>query len=218
MIQNRLLPVVLACLALCACDSKSTQSPTAGQGLGGLSSNPTSIPGKSAAMGKDAAAKIQGAQDAAANAANQITGQAESEVVIGGVKFAVPQTWKSITPSSTMTKATYTTPGGGQCNFSTAGGDVASNINRWRTQMTDASGQQVQGDVSEHTVAGFKVYIFKASGTYAAMSGGKQADTAFRGAIVQMPAQSVFVRLTGPAAQIGQSDEAWEQMVMSMGR
>lgn len=181
---------------------------------------PTSIPGKSAAMGKDVARGIQGAQDDAANAANQISGQGGSEVVVGGLKFAVPTDWKSVAPSSTMTKATYMIPSAGnaQCNFSTAGGDVASNIHRWKTQITDASGQPVEGETSEHTVAGMPVTIFKATGTYAGMSGPKQANTAFRGAIVKAPAGMVFVRLTGPAGSIASVDAQWESMVLGFGK
>lgn len=202
-----------------ACEEKAPP-PSAGssnnQPLGNMRDTPTSIPGKSAAMGKDAARGIQGAQDAAANAANQITGQSGAEMVVGGLKFPIPSDWKSVTPSSSMTKATYMIPGAGnaQCNFSTAGGDVASNLNRWRTQITDASGQQVEGETTEHTVAGIPVTIFKATGTYATMSGAKQPNTAFRGAIIKAPAGLVFVRLTGAAATIGPADGQFEQTVL----
>lgn len=208
---------ILACVG--GCEQKTPAPPATGssnQPLGGLASNPTSLPGRSAQAGKNAAAGIQNQQDAAANAANQITGQSAGEVVVGGLKFAVPEGWTATKPASNFVTATYMIPSAGnaQCNFSTAGGDVASNINRWRTQITDADGKQVEGEVSEHTVAGMSVTIFKATGTYATMSGGKQANTAFRGAIVKMPSQSVFVRLTGPADQVAGVDAAWQQMVL----
>ena len=214
--------VAASLLTVVGCESKTPPppSPSSGQGLKHLASNPPSIPGKSAAMGKGAAAGIQKNQDDAANAANQISGQSGAEFVIGGVKFAVPEGWKSVPPSSSMTKATYiiADAGNAQVNFSTAGGDVPSNIERWKKQITDESGQPVSGETSEHTVAGFRVYIYKATGTFASMTGGKQANTAFRGAIVQMPSQSVFVRLTGPADKIGSAESAWEQMVLGLTR
>ncbi len=210
-------------VVVAACEEKAPP-PSAGassnQPLGNLRESPSSIPGKSAAMGKDAARGIQGAQDAAANAANQITGQSGAEMVVGGLKFAIPSDWKSAPPSSSMTKATYMIPGAGnaQCNFSTAGGDVASNLNRWRTQITDASGQPVEGETSEHTVAGIPVVIFKATGTYTAMSGTKQPSTAFRGAIIKAPAGLVFVRLTGAAATIGPADQQFESIVLGFSK
>ena len=214
--------VTASLLAVVGCESKTPPPPTSssGQGLNNLSANPTSIPGKSAAMGKAAVAGIQKNQDDAANAANQISGQAGTEFVIGGVKFAVPEGWKSVAPSSPMTKATYiiANAGNAQVNFSTAGGDVPSNIERWKKQITDESGQPVSGETVEQTAAGYKIYIYKATGTFASMTGGKQSNTAFRAAIVQMPSQSVFVRLTGPADTIGPAEAAWEQMVLGLTR
>jgi hypothetical protein len=225
MIQTRSLFVVFlaaSSFVVAGCEQKSSPPPTssAGQGLNNLASNPTSIPGKSAAMGKNAVAGIEARQDEAANAANQITGQGGAEFVIGGIKFAVPKEWKSVAPSSGMVKATYmiADAGNAQCNFSTAGGDVQSNIDRWRKQMTDAAGAPITGDVTEHSAGGFRVYLFKATGNYSSMSAGKQANTAFRGAIIQMPSESVFVRLTGPADKIGPAETAWEQMVLGLSR
>src|SRR5437868_7732802 len=102
---------------LAACENRTPAPPA---GISNLSSNPTSIPGKSAKMGKDVAGKIQGQQDIAANAANAISGQSSSEYVIGGLKFPIPEGWKSVAPSSSMTKATYviSAAGNAQCNFS----------------------------------------------------------------------------------------------------
>ena len=208
------------------CESKTTPPPvpapvssSSGQGLNNLASNPKSLLGKSAAAGRNAAAGIQNQQDIASNAANQISGQAATEFVIGGLKFAIPEGWKSVTPSSSMVKATYLIESAGaQVNFSTAGGDVGSNLDRWKKQITNGTGEPVEGEVVESTAIGFKVVIYKATGTYASMTGGKQANTSFRGAIIKMPVESVFVRLTGPAEKMGQVEGAWEQMVMGLAR
>ena len=226
MIQTRTFSAVIACLGLLGvmpgCEQKTPPPPSSssGQGINNLASNPQSILGKSAAMGKKAAAGIESRQDEAANAANQISGQGASEEVIGGLKFAIPEGWNKGTPSSSMVQATYTVPAAGnaQCNFSTAGGDVESNLDRWRSQLTNDSGQPVDGDVSQFEVGGYQVTIFRATGTYAAMGGHKQSNTAFRGAIIKMPAQGVFIRLTGPADNIGAADGAWEQMVRGFSR
>ncbi|HVU64613.1 MAG TPA: hypothetical protein VHC70_11595 [Phycisphaerales bacterium] len=208
--------------SLCACDrTPAPPSPTAGQGINNLSGNPTSIYGKSAKLGKDAAAGIQAQQDRAANAANQIMGQGASEQVVGGLKFAIPEGWKKGTPSSSMIAASYTVPSAGNavCTFTTAGGDVASNIERWKKQMTDASGQPIEGEVQQETAGGLRVTIYKATGTFSGgMTGSKQANTAFRGAIIQGPAEMVFVKLICPADHAGEVDSAWQQMVMGFGR
>lgn len=212
-------------MGLAGCEDKSAPPASAGstsnQPLGNLSGNPQSIPGKSAAMGKGAARGLQGAQDAAANAANDISGQSAGEVVVGGLKFAVPSGWTKGTATSQFTAASYQVPSAGSsalCNFSTAGGDVASNLNRWRTQIKDASGQQVDGETIEQTVAGMPVTIFKATGTYAGMSGAPQPNTAFRGAIIKAPSGLVFVRFTAPASSIGAADGEWENMVTGFSR
>lgn len=208
-------------LMLGACDQKTPAPPTTAgnnQPLGNLASNPQSVLGKSAQAGKNAAAGMQGAQDAAANAANQVSGQA-GELVVGGLKFNVPESWKAGTPSQ-FVKASYTVPNvsGALVNFSTAGGDVNSNLSRWRGQIKNADGQPATGDVSEHTVGGLGVTIYKATGTYEAMSGGKQPNTAFRGAIIKMPSQNVFVRLTVPADKAQMIDAEWERVVMGFGK
>lgn len=209
----KLLGILALSASLAACDrTPAPPSPTAGKGISNLSAAPTSIPGKSAKMGKDAAAGIQAQQDVAANAANQISGQGSSEEVVGGLKFAIPEGWTKGTPSSNMTKATYMVPGAGnaQCNFSTAGGDVASNVERWKKQISDANGKPVEGETIQEMAGGLRVTIFKANGTYTEMSGAKKMNTAFRGAIIQAPASTVFIRLTGPADKIGPADSAWE--------
>jgi hypothetical protein len=218
----KLFGVLALGASLAACDrTPAPPSPTAGKGISNLVDNPTSIPGKSAKMGRDVAAKIEAQQDAAANAANQISGQSGSEEVAGGLKFTIPEGWKKGTPSSSMVKATYAIPAAGnaQCTFATAGGDVASNLDRWKKQVTDASGNPVEGEVSQETAGGLRVTIYKATGTFSGgMSGAKQANTAFRGAIIQAPASTVFIKLTGPAEQIGPAESAWQQMVMGFSR
>lgn len=217
----KILGVVALAGSVAACDRTPAPPATAGKGISNLSSNPTSIPGKTAKMGKDAVGGIQARQDDAANAANQITGQSSGEQVVGGLKFAIPEGWKKGTPSSTMLAASYTVPsaGNGVCTFSTAGGDVASNINRWKLQMTDASGQPVEGEVLEETVGGMRVTIYKATGTFSGgMSGSKQPNTVFRGAIIQAPANTVFIKYTGPADKAAAATAAWDQMVMGFGR
>lgn len=203
-------------LILGGCDQKTPAPPASSsnnQPLGNLASNPQSVLGKSAQAGKNAAAGMQGTQDAAANAANQISGQG-NEVVVGGLKFSVPEGWTAGTPNQ-FVKAKYTIPAiaGAEVSFSTAGGDVNSNLSRWRGQIKGSDGQPATGNIREETVGGQKITIYKAVGTYEGMSGVKQPNTAFRGAIIQMPSQSVFVKVTVPADKAAQIDSVWEQMV-----
>src|SRR5262245_22005453 len=87
---RRLSTVVLALavLPLVACEDKSAPPSSAhasNSPLGGLADKPNSIPGKSAAMGRDVAAKAQAAQDAASNMANSDSGQSNNEVIAGGL-------------------------------------------------------------------------------------------------------------------------------------
>lgn len=226
-LSRRALSPVIACvvglgLGLAGCEEKApptVSKPQGGQPLGGLSDTPNSILGKTAKSGKNAGAAIERQQDQAANLANEISGQS-GELVVGGLKFAVPSEWKAGKPASSMTAASYTLPGGsGVCTFATGiGGSVMDNINRWKSQVTGPTGSPVEPTITEHTAAGMKVTIVAMQGTFAAMNGAKQPNSGFRGAIIQSTTGNVFVRMNGPADQVSAQDAAFERMVLGVSR
>ncbi|MBY0262654.1 MAG: hypothetical protein K2Q20_09945 [Phycisphaerales bacterium] len=216
------VPVLLA-----GCEQKAP--PSAGQSnkpLGGLSESPQSILGKSAKMGKDVGTQIQGSQDQAVNMANEIAG-GEGTVVVGGVKFTPPKTWASVQPPNRVQTAALrvaSDEGKGETAvafFANVGGDVASNISRWKGQVTAESGGPVDAKISETTASGMKLTIVSMEGTYNAMTMGAtkaMPGFAFRGAIFESPTGNIFVRLTGPAAKVRESDDAFKAMLTGASR
>jgi len=214
-------------VALMGCEQKAP--PSAGQPgkpLGGLSESPQSILGKSAKMGKDVGKQIQGSQDQAVNMANEITG-GEGTVVVSGAKFAPLKTWASVQPPNRVqTAALRVAPDEGQGEtavafFANVGGDVASNINRWKSQVTGEGGSPADAKISESTAGGMKLTIVSMEGTYNAMTMGAtkaMPGFGFRGAIFETPGGNIFVRLTGPSAKVREADEAFKAMLVGATR
>jgi len=125
------------------------------------------------------------------------------EITVAGLKFSLPEGWKSMPPSNSMRLAEiHVLPegeGGGEiCTIaiSTAGGGVQGNIDRWAGQV-DGEARPVQ----TRDVAGMKVHIAEFVGAYAGMGEGPVKDNwMLRGAIIETPAALVFVKMTGPTA------------------
>lgn len=223
--NTRMLVVAIASVGvgLIGCEQKAP--PSAGQPnkpLGGLSESPQSVLGRSAKAGKDVAGQIQGAQDQAVNLANQVSGE-EGTVVVSGVKFTAPKAWASVAPPNQIqTAALRVAPDAGQGEtavafFARVGGDVQSNINRWKGQVTSEGGSPADAKITEATAGGMKLTIVSMEGTYSAMTMGAtkaMPGFGFRGAILEAPGGNIFVRLTGPAAKVREADEAFRGMLM----
>ena len=172
---------------------------------------------QSAGAARDLANKIGGGQDAAANAANDITGQG-NEVMAGGVTFKVPESWqkKTADPAKFQTAA-YEIPSGGDgapiqiVFFGTIGGNVNSNVERWRGQVHKADGSKADAKIENATVNGMNVTMVSMEGSYTGRSGSPIPDAGFRAALIEQAMnQSVCIRMTGTRADIeAKSAEFW---------
>lgn len=221
MSTRTILGLTVVVLLAGGCDSKtppaSATNPASNAPLGGLRETPTSIPGKSAAMGRDAARAAANAQDQASNLANDISG---GGITVGGLKFTPPEGWTQTQPPNRMQAAALRVDNDTVVAFfGNIGGDVASNINRWKTQVTDPStGKPADARITEEsTASGQKVTFVSMEGTYKGMTTGDdqpKPDTGFRGAILSSGSTSVFVRLTGPASKVKSSEAQFKQMVL----
>ena len=217
---NQSIPILLALavFTLPACDDSTSPPPSQGQGISKLSESPTSLPGRSAATGRNAARQITQDQDATVGVAGEITG--ETQVLnIGNLQWHPPSAWEKLSPRP-MTTAVFrvaadTGSGEAQVTFSQAGGDIQSNIDRWRTQVSGDNGP-ADADVKDRTVAGVKVTMVSMDGTYKDMSGKENPGYGFRAAIVQAPSGNIFIKFTGPASVVGENQGAWETMVLGM--
>ena len=146
--------------------------------------------------------------------------QAES-IKIESFMFAVPEGWKSVTPSSPMRKAqlevtqgsskaevTFFQFGAGQ------GGSTADNLARWFGQFPGSEQKRTTENVQ---VGPVKITFAMTEGTFSSgMPGGPTTPMpayALCGAIMENSEGSVFIKMTGPEALVKASTEAFKKMV-----
>lgn len=225
-----------ALVALAACEDKSVPPSAAGGGgsggaLSGLAEQPSSLAGRSAAAGRDAARLAEQAQQQAAGMADELAGKAGAQT-IGGLEFKVPTAWEKIAPGNQFQTAVYRVAadaGQGEALvvfFANIGGGVDSNINRWRGQVTGPNGMPADAKVERRTIAGLSAAVASMDGTYTGMGPMGQAAPAqenfsFRAVIYQNadttggpgPADLV-VRFTGPKDVVEANKAAWEAMIL----
>jgi len=148
------------------------------------------------------------------------TGSASS-LTVGGFTFPLPSGWVSVPPANQMRLAEVLVadPSGDAAKaciavFSTAGGDVQSNIDRWAGQVRDAAGQPGKALVQKQTVAGIPVTTVEITGTYSGMGDlGPHNNWTLRGAIVEEPGTTLFIKMTGPADQMAAAAPGFASMV-----
>lgn len=139
-----------------------------------------------------------------------------------GVTFMVPAGWNSKPPSNQMRLAEVEVPGTDASNpvlivFSSAGGSVDDNLARWSGQVRDDAGQPVPGTRDKRTVGGLEVTTIEMAGSYAGMGdSAPKPNFVLRGAIVQTSQGLLFIKMTGPEAQMQASKSGFEAMVNSL--
>lgn len=209
--------LVAASLALpvCSCEDKNAAPPKQAT----LTETPTSLPGRSAAAGRNAARSLEAASQQAAGVADEVSGQAQV-LTVGGVEFRPPSSWTKGTPANQMQTAVLQAGGDAEvpCVFFTGmGGNVQSNVERWRTMVTDPNtGAPAESKVTSRTVAGMKVTMVSMHGTYKNQMSGTATPVpgqAFRGAVFEAPGGNFFVRMTGPREKVESMDKQWEALI-----
>ncbi len=202
-------------VSLIGCEDKKPSFAGGGQST---PSNPTSTLGKSAKMGKDVKASIEQTSEQANQAAAAMTGEGGKE--IGGLRWAIPANWESVTPSSSMRIAEYkvaTGAGAVSVRFFATMGTAEMNITRWKGQVKDP----VDGPSSKVIPAAggtVKSHIVAITGTYSGMgpSGAPtppEANTRFLGAFIEGPGSPVQVVVIGPDDAVRSIERAWETML-----
>ncbi|CAG0961260.1 hypothetical protein PHYC_00739 [Phycisphaerales bacterium] len=143
-----------------------------------------------------------------------------------GVNFTVPAGWQSAPPSNSMRLAEINVPDASgdpakACLivFSTAGGSVQSNMDRWAGQVADASGAPSKGEVKTRDIAGLKVSTAEFTGSYAGMGDGPAKENwMLRGAIIEAPEGLLFIKMTGPAEQMSAAGPAFNTMIDNLSK
>ena len=142
-------------------------------------------------------------------------------VKVEAFTFAVPEGWKSVTPSSPMRKAQLEIARGPQKAEVTffhfgadQGGTAEDNVARWYAQFPGSD----KNRITEHVQVGqVKVTFAMTDGTFSSgMPGGPTTPMegfALCGAILESAAGNVFVKMTGPNAVVKASTEAFKKMI-----
>ncbi|MEY2574669.1 MAG: hypothetical protein QOF80_156 [Verrucomicrobiota bacterium] len=146
--------------------------------------------------------------------------RAES-VKVEAFTFAVPEGWKSVTPSSPMRKAQLEIARGpekAEVTFfhfgADQGGTAEDNVARWYAQFPGSEKTRI----TEHVQIGsVKVTFATTEGTFSSgMPGGPTTPMegyALCGAILESAAGNVFIKMTGPNAVVKASMETFKKMV-----
>jgi hypothetical protein len=178
--------------------------------------------------------KNSGPAGTTTTAASASPGSSRSlQTVAGDVHFKVPEGWTVEKPTSEMRLAQYKLPktggddedallvvyyfGAGQ------GGTPQANIERWVNQVKqpDGSASKDKAKIEALTVNGLHVDTVDVLGNY---SGGMSQDSApkdsksiyrLRGAIIDTPKGSYFVKLTGPEKTVAHWDQAFLDYIKS---
>jgi hypothetical protein len=206
-------------IGVSGCEERPT-TPPAPQG-GGLSQNPTSLPGRSAKTGRDVGQQAENRDAQAGALAGELSGET-TRMDVGGLSWPVPTAWRKVAPASNFVAAEYRFDGAGgegRVTVSTfangSGGSVDMNVTRWEGQFAGAVTSPIKREV-----AGCKVTLVSLDGTLKGQTpGGPATDTenmSLRGAIVEGPQGLVVVKMMGPTESVREAQGAWDQLVQGM--
>ena len=149
-----------------------------------------------------------------------------AEKTIAGMSFSTPENWKETEPSSSMRKFQFEIPGKSKTAElavfyfgENQGGDVKSNIERWKSQFTKLDKEET----NEKAAGGMKVTQTTLEGSFQLTMGpmmaahGKPADNySVLGAIVEAPEGSVFFKMTGPKETLDGAKESFSSLINSV--
>lgn len=142
-------------------------------------------------------------------------------VKVEAFTFALPDGWKSVTPSSPMRKAQLEIARGpekAEVTFfhfgADQGGTAEDNVARWYAQFPGSE----KNRITEHMEVGsVKITFAMTEGTFSSgMPGGPTTPMegyALCGAILESAAGNVFIKMTGPNAVVKASTEAFKKMI-----
>jgi hypothetical protein len=157
--------------------------------------------------------------------ATALGAEAPATFKVGEFSFKRPASWEWVESSSPMRKAQLKIADAAQKESAEVvffyfgeggGGGTKANVDRWLGLFQEPR-EKLQSKVEEVAVNQRKITYVQAQGTYmSGMPGGAktpQPNTMLLGAILESPAGSVFVRLTGPLKLSTASQAAFRKMV-----
>lgn len=140
------------------------------------------------------------------------------------LSWTAPPTFEPANNPSAMRLATYKVKAaegdaeGAELSVSQAGGDVTSNVERWKKQFTG----EPRSNVEERTVGSLKVTVVTVEGTFTGMAmpgapaAGPKDSWMMLGAIVEgAKGDPHFFKLTGPAKTVESARKAFDELIAS---
>jgi hypothetical protein len=142
-------------------------------------------------------------------------------IKVGAFTFAVPNGWKSVTPSSPMRKAQLEIAKGSEKAEVTffqfeagQGGNTADNVSRWFEQFP-GSDEKRKTETSQ--AGSIKITFASTEGTFkSGMPGGPttpKTGYALYGAILESSTGTLFVKMTGPELIVKDATDAFKKMI-----
>lgn len=136
-----------------------------------------------------------------------------------GAVFQVPADWEESPTQSTFVIAEFQVPGAdgsGRLTLSTAGGDVADNIGRWKGQFLRTPDAPAPKE-SSLTIDGRDARLVELFGNYQDMlkPGEPQRNSAMLGVVIPLKGTNYFVKLTGPRSTVTDARDAFLKFVES---
>jgi hypothetical protein len=128
------------------------------------------------------------------------------------LEWKAPDAWKLAPNPNAMRIATYKVSNDTELVISRAGGDVATNVERWQGQF-EGSPKAQQTDKTVHDI---KVTTVQIDGTFTNTmdpSGGGHPSWSMLAAIVQTKGRPYFFKIVGPAATVHAAKKPFDAMI-----
>lgn len=141
------------------------------------------------------------------------------ETVVGGYQFTIPAGWTSKPLASDVLLAEYSVPGEGgpgRLTLSMAGGDIESNLSRWRGQFRRGP-EDPEARESPIRFDGQSGTLLELTGTFTDMFNSKDPSRNWQmlGAAIPIGPTNFFVKLTGPRSTVESQRETFVKFVES---
>ncbi len=147
----------------------------------------------------------------------------------GGLQVIVPESWKEVTPASTMIEVEYSVPGEdeetvGRVTGMLAGGSVEANIDRWYGQFVQPDGSATKdlAKMEELEVGKLKIHKVDISGTFLEGMGPiapktERENYRMLAAIIEMESDaSYFLKFSGPAELVEKHAAGFVEMLKGL--
>ena len=148
----------------------------------------------------------------------------ESKVAtFAGLRAPKPATWLWRPVTRQFVVAEYTVPGRNGADQATitvsqAGGNMDSNIARWKSQFRSSAGDPVEPTLDTIEAAGMKITLVEIAGEYAGMSGSYTPDQLFITAVVPTEPQQTFIKFVGPSKTVEANRKEFRAMIEGLER